>query len=124
MKELFLSAILITLSSMVKAEVIITPELLLGGSIHKINVSSHEQYIANRFKANISAMAYGLRLGGKLTDNFTLELAFHAHGEIEANPTYRFASVIESPGSYSFIVLGSEHDRKIKAKNTARHRVH
>ncbi len=82
MRKFITGLAFLAFASVTQAEVQFIPELLAGQSINLIRSTSSYGQTIKIYKNKLNANSYGLRLGIKFSDNFTVELAKHFHGEI------------------------------------------
>lgn len=76
------------------AELTVVSEVLIGQSQYKIGSSQRTEFSEDNYSSSFSSNSLGFRLGLKFTDNFSLELAKHDHGESVNNITTSIPKMI------------------------------
>ena len=118
MNKIIIGGILFAIPFQSSAEIKLISEVLVGQSQHKLDSSIqtegwYSDAIFEKTSTSSKDNSFGLRLGLKVTNNFTLELAKHTHGSFDNEITVSNPYPIIIPGCNKCV---DYHVSKVKAK--------
>jgi opacity protein-like surface antigen len=109
MKKFIVGAALLSFSLFTNAEVTILSEILIGQAQHKISSTLKSDVSEENYSSSLNSDLFGFRLGIKLLDNVSFELAKYDHGKVANNFTISTPTMAPpSPSGATF--LPSEFD--------------
>jgi opacity protein-like surface antigen len=83
MKKYITGIILFSIPLFSSAEIKLVSEVLVGQSQHKLSSTLQENALFEKNSTSSKDNSFGFRIGLKLIDNLTLELAKHSHGSFD-----------------------------------------
>ncbi|WDE06029.1 outer membrane beta-barrel protein [Thalassomonas viridans] len=111
MKKFIYGMAFSSLSLSAYADTMFLSEVLIGQSKHKANSSLKTDLSEKHYASSLDADSFAFRLGAKLTDKVSIELAKHDHGKVVNE--YSFSVPSMAPTGEP---LPPEFDRVYKAK--------
>lgn len=109
MKKLTTGIVLLSLPFSTLAKSNFVTEALVGQASHDISATTSSLQRSNKFTSKENDTSLAFRFGYQFTDNYTVELAYHDHGQV----TNKFELRIPTPAPPSSgggCCLGPEHD--------------
>jgi len=89
-----------SLSLSAYADTMFFSEVLIGQSQHKADSSLKTDLSEEHYASSLDADSFAFRLGAKLTDNISIELAKHDHGKVINEFSFSVPTSVSPTGEY------------------------
>ncbi len=114
MKSFIVGVGLFSLPFFSAAEIIVVSEILIGQSQNKVHSSLQTETLENSYSSSLKSNSFGFRLGAKLTESLSLELAKHFHGSV-VNRFKATIPIMAPPRTINSALLPSGFYRTVQA---------